>query len=56
MSGGGVRQWTRQSKKGCTEGREEERKGVIKRAMGYKRVAVVTNYCRTRGRKGMGQW
>ena len=52
MSRGGIRQWAKQRKREYIEGGEEK---VIKRAMGWRRRAV-TNYCRLRGRKGIGKW
>ena len=58
MSGGGIRQWTRQRKIKYVEGGGEdgEGEGFIKRAIGWERKAM-TNYCRSRGRKleGIGR-
>ena len=54
MSGGGIRQWTKWRKEEYLEGEREREEGFIKRAMGWKRVAV-TNYCRLRGRKMAGK-
>ena len=51
MSGGGMRQWTKQRKR---EYLEESEDAVIGRALGWRRKAV-TNYCRLRGGKGIGR-
>ena len=45
MSGGGIRQWTKQRKRDYLE---EGGNAVSGRAMGWRRKAV-TNYCRLRG-------
>ena len=52
MSGGGIRQRVKRRKR---ESLEEGEDGVIKGAMGWKRIAV-TNHCRLRGRKGIRRW
>ena len=52
MSGGGIRQWTKD--RNLKREYVEEETG-IKRAMGWRRKAV-TNHCRLRGGKGIGKW
>ena len=52
MSGGGIRQWEKQRKRGYLEEGEE---AVIGRAMRWRRKAL-TNYYRLRGGKGIGRW
>ena len=49
VSGGGIRQWTKDRKRDYVEG-----EAGIKRAMGWRRKAV-THYCRLKG-KGIGKW
>ena len=50
--GGGIRQWAKQRKRDYLEECED---AVSGRAMGWRRKAV-TNYCRLRGRRGLGRW
>ena len=54
---GGIRQWTKQRKRRYLDkdGLGGDGTAVIGRAMTSKREAV-TNYCRLRGRKGVGRW
>ena len=56
VTGGGIRQWTKQRKRRYLEGDGSE-DALIGRAMGWRRKAV-TNYCRLRGGKGIciGRW
>ena len=50
MSGGGIRQWAKQRKR-----ENVGKEGAIKRAMGWRRKAVI-NYCQLLGGKGIGRW
>ena len=53
MSGGGIRQWTKNRKMEYVEDKADG-EAVIKRAMGWERKAV-TNYFRLRGGKGTNE-
>ena len=57
LSGGGIRQWAKQRKRGYLQkdGLGGDGRMVIERAMGWRREAV-TSYCRLRGGKGIGRW
>ena len=50
--GGVIRQWEKQRKRDYLKEGED---AVISRAMRWRRKAVM-NYCRLRGRKGIGRW